>query len=156
MGTKQKGEIGERAMIIQETKQGRIMIAAHPENTNQHGFDGVSWDPETRTLHLLEAKNYGSTVSAGDLSAMSEHSWPKNIRSARDAISNSDLSKGDKIAAQAALRNENYVIDLYVPKGIGLSDSAKDLLIARGSTVVSSFDGRALWSQERMVVGRSL
>jgi hypothetical protein len=156
MGTQQKGEIGERAMVIQEAKQGRIMIAAHPENTNQHGFDGVSWDSETRTLHLLEAKNYGATVSAGDLSAMSDQSWPKNIDATREAIRNSDLGKGDKIAARAALRQGNYEIDLYVPKGIGCSDSAKELLMARGNTVVSSFDGRILWSQERMVVGRSL
>ena len=157
MKTKESGEIGERAMVIQEGSQGRIMIAAHPENTNQRGFDGVSWDPKDRTLHLLEAKNYGSTVSAGDLSAMSERSWPKNVDATREAISNSNLSKGDKIAAQAALRNGNYKIDLYVPNGIGLSDSAKDLLMERGNTIaVHQFDGRLLWSQERMVVGRSL
>ena len=157
LSTKEKGEIGERAMVTEEKRQGREMLLHHADNPNKPGLDGVSWDPKERRLYVIEAKNYqeGSTVSAENLSALSEPG--KVIDEARDAIRNSDLSKGDKIAAQSALQNRKFTTELYVPDGVEASDSAHRMLSSIGGDVlIRQYDGRILWSQERKVVGRQL
>jgi hypothetical protein len=157
LSTKEKGEIGERAMMTEEKRQGREMLLHHADNPNKPGLDGVSWDPKERRLYVIEAKNYqeGSTVSAENLSALSEPQ--KVIDEARDAVRNSDLSTGDKIAAQSALRNRKFTAELYVPDGVKASESARQLLTKIGGDAITRrYDGRILWSQERRVVGRQL
>jgi len=155
---REKGEIGERAMVREETRLGREMLLHHADKPNKPGFDGVSWDPKERRLYLIEAKNYQNPVEARDLSALSEHRWNANRDEAREAIRNSDLSKGDKIVAQSALRNRKFTVELYVPDGVQrVSSSAKRLLTSfGGDAIIKRYDGRILWSQERKVVGRQL
>lgn len=159
LSSREKGEIGERALLKENERLGRQMIAHHVDNPNASGLDGVAWDPKERKLYLQEAKNYqpGSTVGENNLSAFKEGHWEANIDSVREAIWNSDLSKGNKIAALADLRNRKFVIELAVSKGVDVSDSALELLAEKGGdVVVKQFDGRLLWSQERKVVGRTI
>lgn len=155
----ESGEVGERAMVKDNERLGRQMIAQHADNPNAPGFDGVSWDPKDRELCLQEAKNYqpGSTVAKNNLSAFEDRHWETNVDDAREAIRKSDLSKGDKIAAQAALRNRNFTTELYIPDGVKVSTPAQQLLTEKGGdVVVKQYDGRLLWSQERKVAGRSI
>lgn len=155
----ERGEVGERAMAKDNERLGRRMIAHHEDNPNAPGFDGVAWDPKDRKLCLQEAKNYkpGSTVGKDSLSAFEDRHWENNVDRARKAISASDLSKGDKIAAQAALRNRRFTTELYVPDGVKASDSARQLLADKGGDfAVKQFDGRVLRSQERKVAGRNI
>jgi hypothetical protein len=155
----EKGEMGEKAMVKEDERLGRQMIAHHADNPNASGFDGISWDPKDRELCLQEAKNYqpGSTVAKNNLSAFEDRHWETNVDDAREAIRNSDLSKGDKIAAQAALRNRNFNTELYVPDGVKVGAPAQQLLAEKGGdVVVKQYDGRLLWSQERKVAGRSI
>ncbi len=155
----ERGEVGEKAMVKENERLGRQMIAHHADNPNASGLDGISWDPKDRKLCLQEAKNYqqGSTVAKNNLSAFEDRHWENNVDDAREAIRTSNLSKGDKIAAQAALRNRNFTTELYVPNGVNVSAPAQQLLADKGGdVVVKQFDGRLLWSQERKVAGRSI
>ncbi len=155
----ESGEIGEKAMVKENERLGRQMIAHHADNPNAPGLDGVSWDPKDRKLCLQEAKNYqpGSTVAKDNLSAFKDRHWETNVDHAREAIRNSDLSKGDKIAAQAALRHRNFTTEVFVPDGVKVSAPALQLLADKGGdVVVKQYDGRLLWSQERKVAGRSI
>lgn len=155
----ESGEVGEKTMVKENERLGRQTIAQHIDNPNAPGLDGVSWDPKDRKLYLQEAKNYqpGSTVAQDNLSAFKDRHWETNVDGAREGIRNSDLSKGDKIAAQAALRNRNFSIELYVPDGVKVGAPAQQLLADKGGdVVVKQYDGRLLWSQERKVFGRSI
>jgi len=155
LSTREKGEIGEQAMVKEERRLGREMLLHHADKPTRPGFDGVSWDPKERRLYLIEAKNYQNPVYAADLSALSEHRWNANRDEAREAIRNSDLSKSDKIAAQSALRNRKFMVELYVPDSVKVSNSAQRLLSSiGGDVIIRRYDGRILWSQERKVVGR--
>jgi hypothetical protein len=70
LGNKEKGNWCERAVIKEADEAGQVILVEHCDNPNAHGFDCVSMDPETRELHLWEAKNYGNRpVGPRDLTA---------------------------------------------------------------------------------------
>jgi len=157
----EKGEIGERAMLADAESQGHEVLMAHPDNPNKGGFDAVMWDPKERRLHIGEAKNYqeGSRIGAEDLSAFEDRHLDANLDEAMRAIEQADesvMSVEDKVSAMQSLIDGNFTTDIYVPKGVEVSDAARERLAATGGDVTcKEYDGRTLWSQERKVRGRS-
>lgn len=155
----EKGEIGERAMVMDHERQGRQVLLQHADNPNERGFDDVTWDPKERQLYIGEAKNYrdSPTVTDQNLSALSEHRLDANKAEAWEAIRSSDLSKGEKISAQSQLRHHKFTTELYVPRDVQVAPSARQRLAeVSGNWRIKQYDGRDLWSQERKVIGRQL
>jgi len=66
MTKQERGTWGERAVIAEAQSYGHRILSEHADKSNTPGYDCVSWDARTHTLHIWEAKNRSATNESDD------------------------------------------------------------------------------------------
>lgn len=67
----EKGAWGERAVVTEAREYEHRILREHPPHeSNIKGYDCVSWDERTQTLHIWEAKNYSAGNKVDDFGAL--------------------------------------------------------------------------------------
>jgi hypothetical protein len=58
MTSQERGEWGEHAVLAEARGHGHRILVEHADKSTIRGYDCVSWDGRTQTLHIWEVKNY--------------------------------------------------------------------------------------------------
>jgi len=76
----QRGGWGESVVVNEAKETGHIILIEHSDVPLAHGFDCVSYDQGTSTLHIWEAKNFGAR-SLYDVNTDNVTAWKDEIKS---------------------------------------------------------------------------
>jgi hypothetical protein len=108
MDSARKGTWGERVTRGEASRSGHEILKEHSDNPTEQGFDNITYDPQSDTVHIWEVKNWGADshpVGTRDVTAWHdvrkdglprpgfERNWKKVVHSAADGSPQQDKIK---------------------------------------------------------------